>query len=207
MLTAAERSRADRFASAAAAADFLAGRIALRMFAAELAGVHPSDVEADYHCPTCTADKADHGRPRYRRRDGTPGPLLSLSRSGGWAVMAGVRPGGVMSGLGVDAEESRRTGFPGFDELVLSSRERLNLKPRTSVEGLNQRARYWARKEAFLKAIGSGLQRDPASVDVTAARFEGVRLVDLDASLLGLPLRMVVALAASAPDALPDLHA
>jgi 4'-phosphopantetheinyl transferase len=197
LLAAAERSRAERFVSAPAAADFLAGRIALRIFAGELAGVDPSALEADYRCSTCGAVTADHGRPRYRHRNGAPGPLLSLSRSGGWALMAGIRSGGILTGLGVDVEQSGSAGFPGFDALVLSSRERLHLAPATSAEGRDQRARLWARKEAFLKATGSGLQRDPASVDVSGDWFEGVGLADLDATRLGLPDGVVVALAAS----------
>ena len=203
LLATHERARADRFVSPADGADFLAGRIALRMFAAELAGVHPADLEADYRCGTCGAGNADHGRPGYRRRDGEPGPLLSLSRAGGWALLAGAASGTGLSGLGVDAEESRGTGFPGFDALALSSRERLHTAPRTTAEGLYQRARIWARKEAFLKAKGSGLQRDPASVDVTGDRLEGVRLGDLDAARLGLPTGMVAALAASGMETLP----
>jgi 4'-phosphopantetheinyl transferase len=105
----------------------------------------------------------------------------------------------------VDAEETRGTGFPGFDALVLSSRERLHVAARTTAEGLDQRARIWARKEAFLKATGSGLQREPASVDVTGDRLEGVALADLDSLRLGLPAGMVAALAASGMDTHQDL--
>lgn len=195
LLAPAELRRAERFVSAAAADEFLSGRIALRLFAAELAGVSPDSLEAVYRCRVCGAAQPDHGQPRYRLRDGTPGPLLSLSRADGWVVVAGGWSRDGLLGLGVDAEAVGRADFPGFDGLALTPRERLLVADDTDAGA--QRARFWVRKEAFLKATGSGLRRGPASVDVSGAVLEGVELADLDPEALGLPGSMAAAVATS----------
>lgn len=195
LLDASEQRRAATFRNPADAADFLAGRVALRLFAAELAGVSPEALVADYRCGHCGGGEGDHGRPGYLLQEDGPGPLLSLSRSGGWAVLAGGVGGGSLRGIGVDVEQAGRTRFPGFDALILAPRERRGLARATTPEGDRQRARFWTRKEAFLKSIGEGLGRDPASCDVTADQLEGVTLADLDPARLGLPSGTVAALA------------
>ncbi|WP_458112889.1 4'-phosphopantetheinyl transferase superfamily protein [Arthrobacter sp. R1-13] len=118
-----------------------------------------------------------------------------MSRTSGWVLLAGAVGGGSLGGVGVDAEKIGRTAFPGFDALVLTSHELSGLTSGTTAEGHRQRARLWARKEAFVKAIGEGLERDPASCDVTGDRLEGVSLADLDPERLGLPSGIVAALA------------
>ena len=195
MLDESEHRRAIRFVNPSDASDFLAGRFALRLFAAELAGVPPETLVADFQCPRCGGGKGDHGRPGYILQDGSPGPLLSLSRTSGWVLLAGVLGGDAVRGVGIDAEKISRTAFPGFDHLVLTPLESRGLVAGTTAEGHRQRARLWTRKEAFLKAIGEGLERDPASCDVTGDRLEGVGLVDLEPERLGLPSGTVAALA------------
>lgn len=193
LLTPEERRRGGSFRSARAADDFLAGRVALRRFAAEIAGVPADSLTADYWCGNCRARNPDHGMPRYRLPNGDRGPLLSLSRADGWAVLAGIGNDGGVLRLGIDVERRGRADFAGFDELVLTPRERRVV--RTSGDAGSQRAIFWARKEAFLKATGSGLRRDPATVETTAALVEGVSLTDVDLSRLGLPADMAVVLA------------
>lgn len=195
LLDESEHLRAMRFLKPSDASDFLAGRLALRLFAAELADVPPETLVTDFQCPRCGGGKGDHGRPGYILQDGSPGPLLSLSRTSGWVLLAGVVGGDAVRGVGIDAEKISRTAFPGFDHLVLTPLERRGLAAGTTAEGNRQRARLWARKEAFLKAIGEGLERDPASCDVTGDRLEGVALVDLEPGWLGIPSGTVAALA------------
>jgi 4'-phosphopantetheinyl transferase len=43
------------------------------------------------------------------------------------------------------------------------------------------RARAWVRKEAVLKATGSGLATDPRTVDVRGSRVLGAHLLDVPA--------------------------
>lgn len=195
LLEDSEHLRARRFVNPSDASAFLAGRLALRFFAAELAGVSPETLAADFQCPRCGGGKADHGRPGYILKGGSPGPLLSLSRTRGWVLLAGAVRGDALRGVGIDAEQIGRTAFPGFDALVLTPHELSGLAAGTTAEGHRQRARLWARKEAFVKAIGEGLERDPASCDVAGNRLEGVSLTDLDAERLGLPTATVAALA------------
>ena len=52
-------------------------------------------------------------------------------------------------------------------------------------------ARLWARKEALLKALGTGLRTDPMSVDALG----DPRITDLDGASLGLPPGYVAAVA------------
>ncbi|WP_457963695.1 4'-phosphopantetheinyl transferase superfamily protein [Arthrobacter sp. D1-29] len=196
LLDASEHRRAASFHKPTDAAEFLAGRLALRLFAAELAGTSPAALVAAYRCSRCGGGEGDHGQPGYVLQDGGAGPLLSLSRAGGWVVLAGAgSDGGSLSGIGVDVEQAGRTAFPGFDAVALTQRERTSLAPSTTSEGRSQRARFWTRKEAFLKSIGEGLGRDPATCDVTAERLEGVLLADVDPARLGLPSGTVAALA------------
>ena len=194
LLDDSEHRRAKRFVNPSDASAFLAGRLALRFFAAGLAGVSPETLVADFQCPRCGGG-ADHGRPGYILKGGDPGPLLSLSRTSGWVLLAGAVGGGSLGGIGVDVEQIGRTAFPGFDALVLTPHELSGLAAGRTAEGHRQRARLWARKEAFVKALGQGLERDPASFDVTGDRLEGVSLADLDPEQLGRPSGTVAALA------------
>ncbi|MFK0008832.1 4'-phosphopantetheinyl transferase family protein [Paenarthrobacter sp. NPDC090520] len=157
--------RAARFASARDRDEFVAGRIALRRFAAELLAVDPSRLTPDYSCPQCGPGQ-DHGRPGFMLDDG-PAPLvLSASRASGWMLLAGVVHPAEGLRLGVDLEAVSRVGFEGFDDVALTAGERRLIDAAPEVERDAQRARLWARKEAWLKMTGDGLRLDPAAVDV-----------------------------------------
>lgn len=65
MLDEAERNRAATLNSSAQHDRFVAGRIALLLHAAELAGVSPGSLRADYFCPCCQHQNKAHGMPRY----------------------------------------------------------------------------------------------------------------------------------------------
>lgn len=114
-------------------------------------------------CPRCGGP---HGRPEL------PGlPLhASLSRTPGRvaAAVSGAGP------VGVDVETVERTGFDGFAAVALAPGER--------AADLPARARAWTRKEAVLKAAGTGLRVDPRTVDVRDDRLVDpwpARLVDV----------------------------
>ena len=176
--------------------DFLAGRIALRAFAAGILGVNPGELTVDYSCPDCgTGPELDHGRPGYRLRGAPAGLSLSLSRSHGWALLAagaGRDPGAV---VGVDLEHSSGVMFPGFDDVVLTPAERQLLAALAPDQAVLWRTAAWARKEALLKARGTGLRIEPTSVEAFAVPADGTVLIDLDTVALGLPAGFAAALA------------
>jgi 4'-phosphopantetheinyl transferase len=118
-------------------------------------------------CRRCGSER--HGAPYLLVGGRTVG--VSLSRAAGLVLVA-VAEGRV----GVDLEEVGAAGVEGYDDVVRHAGE-----PRPG--GPEERARRWVRKEASLKLLGTGLDRDPASVDVgpDVVEVDGqeMRLVDL----------------------------
>lgn len=159
----------------------------------------PRDLTAAYSCPDCgTGPALDHGRPGYRLRPVPAGLGLSLSRSHGWALLAAgpARPAGAAEpSVGVDLEHSSGVIFPGFDDVALTPAERQRLSTLAPEQVTLWRTAAWARKEALLKARGTGLRVEPASVEAYAEPGAGTMLVDLDTDALGLPPGFAGALA------------
>ena len=159
----------------------------------------PGDLTAAYSCPDCgTGPELDHGRPGYRLRGAATGLSMSLSRSRGWALLAAgpARPdgsawsdrpaGAAGSPVGIDLEHSSGVTFPGFDDFALTPAERQLLSALAPEQATLWRTAAWARKEALLKARGTGLRIEPASVEAYAEPGGGSVLVDLDTVALGL---------------------
>ncbi|MGY2742966.1 4'-phosphopantetheinyl transferase family protein [Arthrobacter sp. UYCu723] len=211
LLDAVERERADAMMPGPRAA-FVAGRLAQRRFAAELLEVPPSKLTVDYSCPRCgTGAHISHGRPGYSvtgpgARSTAAPLLLSLSRSSGWTLLAAVvhpEPG---LRLGVDVEDPARTDFAGFDDVALAPAERRELQGRPARALPRERARFWARKEAWLKMTGDGLRTAPDTLEV----LHRAGLRDLAPAETGLPQDLAAAVALSlgtrfsAPDRRPN---
>lgn len=202
LLDPAERGRANTIADAATRRDFLAGRIAQRLAAAELLGCGPAELEAAYVCPDCGSGPAlAHGRPGYRLRGGVGGVSLSLSRSSGWAVIAMLPAPGLR--LGIDIQHIASVGFPGFDGVALSPAEQRRLGGLPPGQRDAWRADAWARKEALAKHSGQGLRVDPAAIPAfpdgaAAGTWAGVELRSMGSVELGLPDGFAVALACTA---------
>ena len=158
--------------------------------------MHPGELTAAYSCPECgTGPELDHGRPGYLLRGAPAGLLVSLSRSHGRALLA-AGPAGAGGGMvGVDLEHSSGVGFPGFDDVALTPAERKLLAALAPEEAMPWRAAAWARKEALLKARGTGLRVEPSSVEAFTEHPDGAVLIDLDTVALGLPAGFVAALA------------
>ena len=175
-------------------ATFVAGRLALRSFAADLLGVPASELATHFSCPRCgTGPGLSHGRPGYSLR-GKPVPLaLSLARSSGWILLAAVvePPEGLT--IGVDLEDPARLDFDGFDAVALTEAERGALAGLSGQALVQERARLWARKEAWLKMTGTGLTTAPDTLDVL--RRPEIR--DLAAGEAGLPRNFRAAVALS----------
>ena len=196
LLDAAELERA-RAMTPRTRQDFLAGRLAQRRFAADLLGVPASDLTAWYSCPRCgTGTNISHGRPGYLLRGAAAPLLLSLSRTAGWTLLAGVVDPDPGLRLGVDVEDPARADFDGFDDVVLTPAERLHLAGLYGTSLLRGRARLWARKEAWLKMLGTGLQTAPDTLDVLGPEVDGnAGLRDLPPAETGLPADLVAAVA------------
>lgn len=192
----AERRRAATLPAGRNRDRFVNGRTAIRLFAAELLQTRSDDLVIDYFCTNCgLSGPIDHGRPGYRTRRGGPKVRVSLSRSGAWCLLAGTIDSKVAA-VGVDVEHTERVNFAGFDDLVLTGLERTLLNSVDGESGFrSMRARLWTRKEAFLKAKGTGLFRDPSTVEASDRFAEGIELVDIDPRILGLPAVLTAAAA------------
>ncbi|BCW44423.1 hypothetical protein StoSoilB5_16070 [Arthrobacter sp. StoSoilB5] len=159
------QDRALHYARSKDREEFIAGRVALRHLAASLLDVDPARLVPDYVCPQCGHGQ-DHGRPGFML-DGAPAPLaLSASKAQGWLLLAGVVHPTPALRLGVDLEATNQAAFEGFDDVALTPGEKHFLKTMPENQWTVQRARLWARKEAWLKMTGEGLRRDPADLDV-----------------------------------------
>ena len=182
------QDRAKRFTKPKDRDEFVAGRLAALRFAASLLEVDSARLVPDYRCPQCGPSQ-DHGRPGFML-DGGPAPLsLSASRAAGWVLLAAVVHPVDGLRLGVDLEAIDQAAFEGFDDVALSENEKRFLSSVPEQERTWQRARLWARKEAWLKMTGEGLRRNPAELDVLD--IKGLR----DITPTKLPDRLVAALA------------
>ncbi|MHC6220292.1 4'-phosphopantetheinyl transferase family protein [Arthrobacter sp. MMS24-S77] len=176
--------------------EFLASRVAQQNFAAALLGVPALKLQAAYECPECGAGpEIAHGRPGYLL-DGGPAPLvLSASRASGWVLFAAVVHPGPGLRLGADLESAAGTEFAGFDGVALTARERRHVDALDPNHRALERARLWARKEAWLKMTGVGLRAEPNSLEVLET--PGLWDLELPASADGrdLPAGLVAAVA------------
>lgn len=140
----------------------------LREVLAELTGTAAADHVFVRTCDHCGDDA--HGKPILQH------PSLHTSRSSAAdAVAVAVSSAGP---VGVDVEQVTAASFAGFDEVALG--------PAEQAGSPTERARAWTRKEAVLKARGTGLRVDPRTVDVTGSRLAGrppVHLFDVPCGL------------------------
>lgn len=143
------------------------GQDLLRRAAADRLGV--PTVEVVRWCPRCGT--ADHGRPVV---PSAPHLGLSLARAGDAVVVATV----VDASVGVDVEPAD-VPVDGLSGVLLAPDD----APHADAADLR---RTWVRKEAVLKAAGSGLAVDPAHV-VTSGPRDEPRLVGWASPLLPDP--------------------
>lgn len=175
-----ERARAAALRRSGDREVYLAAHVGTRLLLGAYLGLEPRDVPlVRLPCPTCGAP---HGRPAV---EGDVLPF-SLSHTGGVALLAFAG-----TPVGADVEQ--------VPELTVVEEIAPQLHPREAAElaGYGPRdrpwafARTWARKEAYLKGLGTGLGRDLSADHVGAGarpdsglpgwRVQDVHL-DVDAS-------------------------
>ncbi|MFE0603962.1 4'-phosphopantetheinyl transferase family protein [Streptomyces sp. NPDC058892] len=174
ILDAGERERAARFRTPGLAHRYTASHLALRTVLALYLGEPARTIRLTREdCPCCGEP---HGRPNV------PGnPLhFSLSHSGDHAYIAVAT-----TAVGIDIEE-HPTPHTVDDVLhVLHPTETQELNSLPAAERVTALARCWARKEACLKATGTGLAGGLAhpyvSTRATPPAVPGYRLTDLPA--------------------------
>lgn len=135
-----ERERAGRFVHAEDARRHVIGRGFTRLVLGSVLGVEPTSL---------TFEHSRHGKPLLPR-----GPSFSISHSGGFVLLAFAADGR----LGVDVEAVRVPS----DLLKLARRafvpeEAAEIEAMKEGQRLRPFFRIWSRKEAILKALGTGL--------------------------------------------------
>ncbi len=148
LLSASERARAERFAFERDRRRYVTAHVALRQVLAEEAGLARSE---EFTIGT-------HGKPCLQ---GKHRVAFNLSHSAQWAAIA-IAPGGE---VGIDIEVPRA-----IDDLDDLARSHFTPSEQAELMEANEPSarvlsffRGWTRKEACLKAIGSGLSIEPAS--------------------------------------------
>ncbi|HEY9374558.1 4'-phosphopantetheinyl transferase family protein [Streptomyces sp.] len=156
LLDAGERARYQAFLRDEPRGLYLTAHALLRELVGAQLDRDPAGLSFTAECRHC--DSGGHGKPML-----PDSPLqLSLSHSGDRVAVALTYAGPV----GVDVEQVGRSGEPPLGVLSAAERAVYDLLPDT--ERKRGFTRYWARKEAVLKATGDGLSVEPATLTVSA---------------------------------------
>ena len=160
-LDATERERFGRLRRVEDRRGLLTSRVLLKTLVGRLSDSPPELVHLSYDCFRCGRP---HGRPVVVDPQAAVRWQVSLSHTDDHVMVAATDAGPV----GVDAESAAATGFDGFDDVALTSTERTEVEHCRPAAQSRARAIYWTRKEAVLKAAGSGLAVDPTALEVSA---------------------------------------
>ncbi|MBA4864680.1 4'-phosphopantetheinyl transferase superfamily protein [Streptomyces sp. PSKA54] len=159
VLDSTETGRAAALRQARDRDTYLAGHVGLRLLLGAYLGVPPVDVPLErLPCPLC---EEPHGRPVVR---GNP-VHFSLSHSGGLCLLAFAS-----TPVGVDIEAIPDAAVAEEVGAALHPRESAELSDLRAEDRPAAFARVWARKEAYLKGLGTGLGRAMSLDYVGAAR-------------------------------------
>ena len=116
-----------------------------------------------------------HGRPILGAAAGARAPAFNLAHAAGWAALA-IGPHGLA--LGIDIERHRPVERA-VAERFFSPAEKAELAALPEADWAAGFFNAWVRKEALLKALGSGLMRPLDSFDVTLTPGAPARLLRL----------------------------
>lgn len=149
-LSASERARAGRFHHAHDARWYVARHNALRLLLAAETHTHPKDVRFV---------EGEHGKPYLNLNT----PLhFNMSHAKGWALI-GIS---AEAAIGVDIERPHpMADWSALAQRCLSAAEWHDLMALPPSQQLRAFLQCWTRKEACLKALGSGLTIEPGTFD------------------------------------------
>lgn len=153
MLDRAQRERLDGYRCMRARAESLVGIALARFGIASLAGIPLAAVRLG---------RSKGGKPVALGPGGADQVRFNIAHSGG-RVLCGFSVGG---DLGLDIETAARASGVGVAMQYFSSSERDDLARQSDSAKLRVALRQWTLKEAYLKAIGTGLLRDLASFSI-----------------------------------------
>jgi 4'-phosphopantetheinyl transferase len=166
LLSADEKERARRFVFERDRGRFVAARAFLRRVLGQFVGEHPADLIFDY---------GSHGRPGLSAYG--PRPDFNLSHAGDVALLAV----SWASPLGIDVETvTPATDTGAIAGQVMHPNELAAFERLAEHLRMSAFFRLWTRKEAALKALGTGLSRDPRSLDVGLGQAGDETVVWLD---------------------------
>ncbi|MCB1509650.1 MAG: 4'-phosphopantetheinyl transferase superfamily protein [Hyphomicrobiaceae bacterium] len=153
MLSADEIRRADAFVFDIDRARFTIGRANLRQVLSQYTAISPQKLVFEYNV---------HGKPRIMRH-----PIsFNLAHCEGWAAAVIAPAHHRRFALGIDIERTRNMERQLADG-VFSAAEQQVLAGLSAVVWSKAFFRIWNRKEAVLKALGTGLSVELASFDAT----------------------------------------
>jgi len=155
-----EHRRSERFRHEEDGLAFVQRRLFLRGTLAHYVGRPPGELEFV---------SGEHGKPVLC--DGS-GIEFSLSRSGAWALLGVAR--GRLVGVDVERLDPRLEDpeeLSGLARSVLTTQEQAELALLPAERRVRAFLQLWARKEALLKALGTGLALAPERVEVGLAEL------------------------------------
>ena len=164
-LTSGERADQERYRNDKRAREFFVGRLAAKEAIATLVGRPVREARG------IEVRRFETGEPQARGA-GMEGVLVSITHSGTTAFAAAARRSDTVTSLGIDAEtiEAKASAFESeaFADEERKVLDRLEAEGRPRPELL---IRFWAVKEAVLKALGKGFALDVR--DVQIQRLDG----------------------------------
>ena len=168
LLSSSERERAGRFAFECDRSRFIIARATLRRLLAIRLDARPADIEFVY---------GEQGKPALSSRFDDSNLSFNVSHCDDLAVYAFSSAGEI----GVDVEAVR--WFADSDDVaarVFSPAERQAYAALDPIERPLGFFNCWTRKEAFMKALGDGLQRALDSFDVSLAPDEPAKILRVE---------------------------
>jgi 4'-phosphopantetheinyl transferase len=169
-LSAEERPRADRFRHPAAKAEFIRTRGWLRHVLARYLQAIPERLQFAY---------GPHGKPRLANHEEGQGICFNVSHSHGIALLAVARD----RLIGVDVEKVRiNKDLDGLARRYFSANEVTSWEQLSPEQRSHAFFLAWTRKEAFIKALGSGMSFPLDAFDVSLTPGEPARLLAVRSS-------------------------